>query len=45
MPLLGRMGMRAATEYHGAREHGKDIVCFDVDRLGERRYISNLGAT
>jgi len=39
IPLLGRMGLRAATEYHGTREHGKDIVCFEIDRLGERRYL------
>jgi hypothetical protein len=45
IPLLGRMGMQAATEYHGAREHGKDIVCFDVDRLGERRYLSVVAKT
>jgi len=40
IPLLGRMKYRAATEYNGAREHGKDIVCFDDDKLGQRRYLA-----
>ena len=40
IPLLGRMGFKAATEYHGAREHGKDIVCFDTHKLGGRKYLA-----
>jgi hypothetical protein len=40
IPLLGKMGFRAASEYHGSREHGKDIVCFDIDRLQKRRYLA-----
>jgi hypothetical protein len=39
IPLLGRMQYQAATEYHGPREHGKDIVCFEIDRLQDRRYL------
>lgn len=27
-------------EYHGAREHGKDIVCFHFDKLKQRRYLA-----
>ena len=45
IPLLGRMGLRAASEYHGTREHGKDIVCFDIDRLGRRRHLAIVAKT
>ncbi len=40
MPLLSRMGYRAVMEYHGPRELGKDIVCYDIDRLRKRRYLA-----
>ncbi len=40
IPLLVRMGFKSAVEYHGPREHGKDIICFDIDRLGQRRYLA-----
>lgn len=36
MPLLSLMGFHAPTERHGPMERGKDIICFDVDRLGNR---------
>jgi hypothetical protein len=39
IPLLGRIGFRSPILYHGSREHGKDIICFDVDRLGQRIYM------
>lgn len=45
IPLLARIGYQAPTEYHGSREHGKDIVCFDIDRLGERRYLAIVAKT
>lgn len=40
VPLLGRMGYKAVTVYHGSRERGKDIVCFDYDRLQNREYMA-----
>ena len=40
IPLLNRMGYKAATIYHGHRERGKDIICFDYDRLGGREYLA-----
>lgn len=40
IPLLFRMGFKSVTEYHGCSERGKDIICFDVDKLGERRYLA-----
>lgn len=36
LPLLSLMGFHAPTETHGTIERGKDIVCFDVDKLGNR---------
>jgi tetratricopeptide (TPR) repeat protein len=33
------MGFKAVTIYHGPRERGKDIICFDLDRLGRREYL------
>lgn len=39
IPLLNRIGYKAATIYHGPRERGKDIICFDYDRLGNREYL------
>jgi len=45
VPLLTRMGLKAAAVYHGPRERGKDIVCFDVDRLGNREYIGVVAKT
>ena len=40
VPLLSRMGFKAVTPYHGPRERGKDIICFDYDRLGGREYLA-----
>jgi len=40
IPLLGRMGFRAATELHGHVEHGKDIVAFDYGKLKQRSYLA-----
>ena len=45
IPLLGRMDFRAVSEYHGPREHGKDIVCFTIDKLGQRRYLAVVAKT
>jgi hypothetical protein len=40
LPLLGRMGYRGASIYHGPRERGKDLICFDLDRLRNREYLA-----
>ena len=40
VPLMSRMGFKAVTLYHGSRERGKDIICFDYDRLGSREYLA-----
>ena len=40
LPLLGRMEYRGATIYHGPRERGKDLICFDLDRLRNREYLA-----
>lgn len=40
VPLLTKMGFKAVTIYHGPRERGKDIICFDFDRLGNREYFA-----
>lgn len=45
LPLLSRMGFKAATVYHGPRERGKDIVCFENDRLGARQYMAVVAKT
>lgn len=38
IPLLKKMGYQDVKEYHGgAGEQGKDIVCWDTDKLGIRR--------
>lgn len=40
IPLLSKMGYLAPIEYHGANEKGKDIICFEYDRLNEQRFLS-----
>jgi hypothetical protein len=40
VPLLSRMGFRSVTVYHGPPERGKDIVCFDYDRLHVPVYMA-----
>lgn len=40
VPLLSRIGLQAVTVYHGPIERGKDIICFDYDRLGKREYMA-----
>ncbi len=39
-PLLMRMEFKAVTVYHGSKEHGKDLIFFDYDRLGVREYYA-----
>jgi hypothetical protein len=39
-PLLARMGFKYVQVYHGSREKGKDIICLDEDRLGNREYVA-----
>jgi len=40
MPLLSRMGFKSPMMNHGPGERGKDIVCFDFNRLGEKEYVA-----
>lgn len=45
IPLLSKMGYLAPIEYHGANERGKDIICFEYDRLNEQRFLSVVAKT
>lgn len=45
IPLLSKMGYLAPIEYHGSNERGKDIVCFEYDRLNEQRFLSVVAKT
>ena len=40
IPLLSKMGYIAPIEYHGSKEKGKDIICFEYDRLNEQRFLA-----
>ena len=40
IPLLSKMGFIAPIEYHGTSERGKDIICFEYDKLNEQRFLS-----
>lgn len=40
VPLLSKMGFIAPMEYHGTNEKGKDIICFEYDKLREQRFLS-----
>jgi DNA-binding NarL/FixJ family response regulator len=39
IPLLNKLGFRGIRYTHGPSECGLDIVCFEIDRLGKRRYV------
>jgi hypothetical protein len=45
IPLLSKMGYLAPIEYHGTVEKGKDIICFEYDRLNEQRFLSVVAKT
>ena len=45
IPLLSKMGYYAPIEYHGINERGKDIICYDYDKLGEKHYLSIVAKT
>lgn len=45
VPLLTKMGFKAVTIYHGPRERGKDIICFDYNHLKEREYFAIVAKT
>lgn len=45
IPLLSKMGFLAPLEYHGPNEKGKDIICFDYDRLNEQRFLAVVAKT
>ena len=38
VPVLQRLGFDAVTNYHGTREHGKDLVFGETDRFGHHIY-------
>jgi hypothetical protein len=40
IPLLSKMGYIAPIEYHGNNEKGKDIICFEYDKLNEQRFLA-----
>ena len=40
IPLLSKMGYIAPIEYHGTNERGKDIICFEYDKLKEQRFLA-----
>lgn len=39
------MGYLAPVEYHGVNEKGKDIICFEYDRLNEQRFLAVVAKT
>jgi hypothetical protein len=45
IPLLSKMGYLAPIEYHGTNERGKDIICFEYDRLNEQRFLTVVAKT
>ncbi|SDL72562.1 hypothetical protein SAMN04487898_12381 [Pedobacter sp. ok626] len=45
IPLLSKMGYLAPVEYHGVNEKGKDIICFEYDRLNEQRFLAVVAKT
>lgn len=45
IPLLSKMGYIAPVEYHGTNEKGKDIICFEYDKLGEQRFLAIVAKT
>lgn len=45
IPLLSKMGFIAPIEYHGTNERGKDIICFEYDKLNEQRFLSIVAKT
>lgn len=45
IPLLSKMGYIAPIEYHGINEKGKDIVCFEYDKLNEQRFLAIVAKT
>ena len=40
IPLLSKMGYLSPIEYHGTNEKGKDIICYEYNRLDEIDYLS-----
>ncbi len=40
IPLLSKMEYIAPIEYHGTNEKGKDIICFEYDKLSEQRFLA-----
>lgn len=38
IPLFSQMGFKEVIEYHGPQEKGKDIIYYDLDRFGNKKY-------
>jgi len=45
IPLLSKMGYKSSIEYHGVNEKGKDIICYDYNKLDEIDYLSVVAKT
>jgi hypothetical protein len=45
IPLLSKMGYLSPIEYHGVNERGKDIICYDYNKLNEIDYLSIVAKT
>jgi len=45
IPLLSKMGYISPIEYHGVNERGKDIICYDLNKLNEVDYLSIVAKT
>lgn len=45
IPLLSKMGYLSPIEYHGVSERGKDIICYDYNKLNEIDYLSIVAKT
>lgn len=45
IPLLSKMGYLSPIEYHGVNERGKDIICYDYNKLNEIDYLSIVSKT
>lgn len=45
IPLLSKMGYLSPIEYHRVAERGKDIICYDYNKLNEIDYLSIVAKT
>jgi hypothetical protein len=40
IPLLSRFGFEIVKNYHGSREHGRDLIFGEIDRFADIRYYA-----